>query len=157
MDLARANLAYPFGGPLRGLIHREEGMRNLSKAHAKEPIAVELALCTAEVCTLASRRGFLWSLENTASSGLWEFGPVVDLMGLPEVFKVTFHMCQYGVLHKKPTTVLTNVLALRGLEAKCSGGHVHRVLEGQERVLGADGVWRSQCKTKAVGAFPSSL
>ncbi|CAK0875589.1 unnamed protein product, partial [Prorocentrum cordatum] len=87
----------------------------------EEAIAVELALFTAEVCTLASRCGVLWSLENPASSGLWEFGPVVDLMGLPEVFKVTFHMCQYEVSHKKPTTILANMLALRGLEESAAG------------------------------------
>ncbi|CAK0858852.1 unnamed protein product [Prorocentrum cordatum] len=94
------------------------GVSNLGKAYAKEAVAVELALFTVEVCVLASRCGVLWSLENPSSSGLWEFKPVVDLMGLPQVFKVSFHMCQYEVQHKKPTTVLTNVQALRGLAAK---------------------------------------
>ncbi|CAK0791446.1 unnamed protein product [Prorocentrum cordatum] len=88
------------------------GVSNLGKAYAKEAVAVELALFTVEVCVLASRCGVLWSLENPSSSGLWEFKPVVDLMGLPKVFKVSFHMCQYEVLHKKPTTVLTNLSVL---------------------------------------------
>ncbi|CAK0833993.1 unnamed protein product, partial [Prorocentrum cordatum] len=92
------------------------GVRNLGKAHAKEAIAVELALFAAEICALASRQGALWSLENPTTSRPWEFGPTVGLMRLPEVFKVSFHMCQYEVMHKKPTTVLTNVSALRGLE-----------------------------------------
>eukprot|EP00959_Pyramimonas_sp_CCMP1952_P284007 5936539-Pyramimonas_sp.AAC.1 len=33
---------------------------------------------------------------------------------------------QYDVLHRKPTTVIANASALRGLEARCSGGRVHR-------------------------------
>ncbi|CAK0813842.1 unnamed protein product, partial [Prorocentrum cordatum] len=109
------------GTPCTAWFISRRGVANLGKAHAKEAIAVELALFTAEVCTLASRCGVLWSLENPASSGLWEFGPVVDLMGLPEVFKVTSHMCQYEVSHKKPTTILTNMLALRGLEESTAG------------------------------------
>ncbi|CAK0826815.1 unnamed protein product [Prorocentrum cordatum] len=109
------------GTPCTAWSIARRGVVNLEKAHAKEAVAVELALFTAEVCTLASRCGALWSLENPASSGLWEFGPIVDLMGLPEVFKVTFHMCQYEVSHKKPTTILTNMLALRGLEESTAG------------------------------------
>ncbi|CAK0838714.1 unnamed protein product [Prorocentrum cordatum] len=109
------------GTPCTAWSIARRGVVDLGKAHAQEAIAVELALFTAEVCTLASRCGVLWSLENAAASGLWEFGPVVDLMWLPEVFKVTFHMCQHEVSHKKPTTILTNMLALRGLEESTAG------------------------------------
>eukprot|EP00959_Pyramimonas_sp_CCMP1952_P011290 236813-Pyramimonas_sp.AAC.1 len=72
------------GAPCAAWSIARRGVVNLAKAHAKEAVAVELALFTAEVCTLASRCGVLWSLENPASSGLWEFGPIVDLMGPPE-------------------------------------------------------------------------
>eukprot|EP00973_Karenia_brevis_P053891 7485634-Karenia_brevis.AAC.1 len=55
-----------------------------------------------------------------------------EIAGLPSVSPYFFDHCAYGVLHKKPTRILSN-MDLSSLEACCPADHVHIPLRGTER------------------------
>lgn len=94
---------------------------------------------------------------NPASSRVWEFAPVAALFGLHQVKFLVWDMCQYSSDHKKPTGLLTNMMALQKLARKCCGGHAHIPLSGTESYVGADGKRHSRNKTAAAGEYPWTL
>ena len=69
---------------------------NICKAEQKEQLGLEFALFTAECCRLLSRLSIFFSIENPATSRLWQFGPIASLQSLPSVFFVCFTMCAFG-------------------------------------------------------------
>ena len=91
--------------------------------------------------------GNYFSIENPKSSMLWKFEPMLDLMS--RSFLVDFDQCSYGLCLesmvkdprrafpnprgqntvKKPTSLLTNMEALKSLErtCSCSSKHVPRM------------------------------
>ncbi|CAK0825379.1 unnamed protein product, partial [Prorocentrum cordatum] len=83
-----------------------------ARTNFSQAVAVGRVSFAAEVCAPAPWCGALWGLENPASSGLWEFGPVVDLMGPSE----------HENSRLKSRAILPNMLAPRVFKARCSWG-----------------------------------
>eukprot|EP00959_Pyramimonas_sp_CCMP1952_P410936 8611657-Pyramimonas_sp.AAC.1 len=87
-------------------------MQYHDEARQKERIGVALALSSCRVAYECSRSGVFWSIENPRSSRLWDFDPVRELAGLPDIFRVLFVRCSNGASHLKPTALLANFFAL---------------------------------------------
>jgi hypothetical protein len=132
---------------------------NQARARHKENIGVELALFSAVVAHTCEQHAVFWSIENPRNSRLWDFDPIAELNALDSTVMVETVHCAYQTspFHLKPTKILTNFRSLESLSASCPGGHTHRVLEGQERFLDSQGVWRSRCRTSGAGAYPPRL
>ena len=133
------------------------GITNHPRARAREEVSVELTMFCVAAFRALSRLGRYWSLENPASSRLFQFRPVVDLFGLPAVHLVTWDMCAWGEPHKKPTSLLTNMTSLSSLAQRCRRDHPHRLLSGQEPYRTADGKLKWRSKTSAAGEYPLGL
>ena len=81
--------------------------------------------------------GRMFLFENPPNSSLWseaELGPVI---GHPEVFGETVHMCMHGSIGarglpiRKSMRFMTNSVGLLDeIAAKCDQSHVHEVVEG---------------------------
>ena len=106
------------------------GITNTARARERERIGCELAFFTAELCRTATSLGIKWSIENPTTSRLWEFPAIRDLQCLPGVQFVNTVMCHFGAPYKKPTSLMTNILKLRGLEAICEHRRHEVVLKG---------------------------
>eukprot|EP00959_Pyramimonas_sp_CCMP1952_P251188 5249823-Pyramimonas_sp.AAC.1 len=78
-----------------------------------------------------------WDLldhRDPRTSRLWDFDPVRELSGLPDVTRVSLVRCSYGAPRKKPTSILANLFAMSSLGSACSKGHAHVELRGFETV-----------------------
>ena len=106
------------------------GITNTARARERERIGCELAFFTAELCRTATSLGIKRSIENPTTSRLWEFPAIRDLQCLPGVQFVNTVMCHFGAPYKKPTSLMTNILELRGLEAICEHRRHEVVLKG---------------------------
>ena len=76
-------------------------------------VAIEVAL---ECCRL----GIKFTLENPASSMMWEFPPMLKLLATPGVDRYTLDYCMFGKDWKKPTSFAAN-WDFSPLERRCSG------------------------------------
>ena len=146
-----------FGTPCTVWSRARHNIKNLAKARGKERVGVELALFTTTAISLCRRLGILWSVENPASSRLWEFAPLHDVLRQSGNFPVTWDNCAFGEKFKKPTTLWTNFEALSSLGKRCCGGHRHEHLVGTERVQLSDGTWATRNKTEGAGAYSRQL
>lgn len=159
IELIRMGLVWYIhaGVPCTVWSRARHNISNHVKARAKEKVAIELTMFCVALFRAQSRVGWYWSMENPASSRIFEFRPIVELHALPHVQLVVFHMCQYGQPFKKPTAILTNLSSLLALARKCQGGHKHVQLVGREQYKTNDGrvSWRN--KTAAAGEYPPSL
>ena len=149
LELARSGLlAYAhIGIPCTAWSIARRGLKKHATARLRERLAVEFAFFSSALCRILSQRGCLWSIENPASSQLWQFEPIVDLRSLLGTFFVRFDMCAYDAPHKKPTSLLTNVFELAYLDKRCPGvsaSHKHSPLVGGR-------------KTAPAGEYPLSL
>ena len=146
-----------FGVPCTALSIARHNITRFDSARAKERVGVELAVFTADMCRVCHRLGIYWSIENPASSRIWEFDPIFNLAMLRGVYRVCFHMCAYGSKHKKPTAILTNMQALLSLARNCTKDHEHVVLRGQIKVFDASGNSRYKGAASVAGAYPDAL
>jgi hypothetical protein len=122
------------GTPCTVFSRARHGIRDHVRARARESVGVELAMFCAVVARLMSSMNLFWSIENPATSLLWEFMPIVQLLELPNVVRVEWDMCAYGTPYKKATALLTNLQQLQQLSSRCTKDHVHVQLVGTERV-----------------------
>lgn len=159
LELARAGLLWYIhaGLPCTVWSRARHGIRNFEKARAREAVAVELTMFVAALFRIQSRKGWYWSIENPATSRLFEFRPVVELFGLPHVIWFKWDMCAYGEAYKKPTGLLTNLAPLQVLARRCCGGHKHVQLVGREKYVTTSGTQKWRNKTSAAGECPLSL
>ena len=146
-----------FGTPCTVWSTARHNITHFDSARAKERVGVELAIFTADMCRVCHRLGIFWSVENPASSRLWEFDPIFSLAMLHGVYRVCFHMCAYGAKHKKPTTILTNMQALLSLSRSCTKDHEHVVLRGQIKVVDDSGKSRYRSAASVAGVYPDAL
>ena len=134
-----------------------KGITQHDKARAREAVAVELTMFCVAVFRAMSRIGRFWSMENPATSKIFQLRPVVELFGLPNVQLFTWDMCAWGEPHKKPTSLLTNMPALSTLAQRCSGDHKQVILSGREQYIATDGGVKWRNRTSAAGEYPWSL
>ena len=132
------------------------GIRNLVRARERERVACELAFFSCELARLCHSRGGYWAIENPASSRLWEFPAILELMALSGVRKVNFPMRHYGAEFKKPTTILTNCPLLECLVGECTHKKHRQVLRGRVRAREGHG-FRWMNRTAVAGAYPDKL
>ena len=96
---------------------------------------------------LVSVKGF-YSIENPAGSYIFKYSPVLQLSKLSDSWLINFAQCVYGLqlpgasAHaycRKNNSLLTNMIALRVLAAKCPGiskFHRHEIAWGSKKVNG---------------------
>ena len=101
--------------------------------------------------------GTAWSVENPASSMLWELIPFKHLSMRDDVFTVDFPMCAYGTPYKKNTRILTNLPSLLSLHSTCGHAKHAQSLCGKVRVQQDDGSWVFKNRTELAGAYPQLL
>ena len=119
------------------------GITNHRKARIKERIAVDHAIFSCQVARLCHSLQIPFMLENPKSSRLWQFDPVVRLLGLDGVDVVDFDMCGYGTPYKKPTRIMSNIPGIQRLARKCCH------LSHQSPLIGR--------KCALAGQYPKSL
>eukprot|EP00438_Fugacium_kawagutii_P014873 Skav225062 [mRNA] locus=scaffold2293:21259:24786:- [translate_table: standard] len=132
-------------------------IKNVARAQAREMVSVELTLFAVALCIEQVRLGWFFSIENPASSRLFEFRPIVDLMGMHGVFRVTWDSCWYGAPFKKPTSLVTNMASLSQLAQNCTRDHQHVPLVGTERYVDESGKTRSRNRTAGAGEYTWEL
>ena len=96
---------------------------------------VRLGNALAEVsCRLASaqeKAGNFWTLvEQPATSLMWLYEPVAELINKPEVYVAKTDVCMFGAPWRKPTSIAANFLNIMRLQRTCNGKHSHISLQG---------------------------
>ena len=71
-------------------------------------MATLLAKRAAAIATVVAEVGGYFSIENPASSIMWDLEPYKALTKLPGVKAKHVDMCMYASVHRKPTVFLTN-------------------------------------------------
>ena len=130
---------------------------NFTKAKAREMVSVELTMFCVALFRQQTRMGWFWSIENPATSRLFEFRPIMELYGLPNVIWFKWDMCRYDQPFRKSTGMLTNLTSLKVLARNCLRDHQHVQLRGTERYMDESGVLKTRNKTSAAGEYPWSL
>ena len=158
LDLIRDGRVWAvhFGTPCTVWSRARHNLKNLRRARQKEAAGVALALFTARAIRLCIACNVFFSLENPQTSRLWEFGPIHDILKNPKTHFFVLHMCGWGTPYKKPTAILTNMLALKQLIRKCTRDHEHVALRGSERVV-VDGKVCNRNRATGAGAYPPLL
>ena len=147
------------GGPPP--VRNDDNLRGVDglKGYDLELVTVgnQLMVITAELATLCSSVGTLWSIENPASSMLWLMPEMLKLRSLAGFIEVPFDMCVYGGSAKKPTLIWTTCSLLRKLARSCPGqssSHKHVELSGKVWCnVKQKKVWR----TKLAQVYPVEL
>ena len=98
-------------------------------------MGVSLALFSIEVAWTCVEFDVPFVIENPASSRLWTFPPMRDLMNQSLVQIVVFDMCQYGGDSYKPIQLVGTLPDLQSLARRCGHDHVHVPLSGSARAL----------------------
>ena len=73
------------------------------------------------------RAGQGWSIENPATSLIWQTTHFRQSAALPRVKLVVFDQCCHGSKYKKPTGLLTNMQCFEQLAKRCPGQPAHPV------------------------------
>ena len=80
--------------------------------------------------TLRKKAGNLWMLEQPATSLMWLFKPIFDLVSRATSFMVTIDVCMFGAPWRKPTSLAANFHQIMRLFRRCDGRHTHISLQG---------------------------
>ena len=102
------------------------------------------------------RAGQGWSIENPATSLIWQTTHFRQLSALPGVKLVVFDQCCHGSKYKKPTGLLTNMQCFEKLAKRCPGhpSHpIHPPLVGKTWDAKGNWVWA----TSLAAAYPTEL
>ena len=83
------------------------------------PASAECAKFTVRVLRLCARLGIHMGLENPASSQLFKLPTIQRALALIPCTAVSFHMCAFGAVWKKPTTVVTTLPGSKLLQRSC--------------------------------------
>ena len=109
---------------------------------------------TAKLLVLCCQFGVHWSLENPATSYLWDMPPVRFLAARDGVGRFNLDMCRFQSKHKKPTALLSDC-DLSALALSCDRDarpHVHEPLVGMVMSKG-----KKIFKTKLAQVYPTLL
>ncbi len=120
-------------------------------------VSVELAMFCVALFRQQTRLGWFWTIENPATSRLFEFRPVLELSGLPNVIWFKWDMCRYNQPSRKSTGMLTNLTNLKVSARNCLRNHQHIQLRGTEHYMDETGSLKTRNKTSAAGEYPWSL
>ena len=101
-------------------LHRREQVR---LGHALAEISKRLA-------EAKERAGNFWTLEQPATSLMWLFDPIAQLISRFGIFIVTTDVCMFGAPWRKPTSISANFIQILKLRRVCSGQHEHISLQG---------------------------
>ena len=146
-----------FGSPCTAFSIARKGLKNMRQAKMKEKIGCELAFLTVLMIEICFACGTSWSLENPATSMLWELWPIKQLMMRDDVFVIDFPMCAYGTAFKKMTRLITNNPALCSLQRQCRHKKHAQQLVGRVKVVKSDGTTSYHNRTELAGAYPQKL
>ena len=151
------NVSYVhLGTPRTAFSRARHHIKNQRTARERERVACELAFFSAEVARLCHAHDLHWSIENPASSRLWDFPAIRELMLLPGIHRINFPYCMYGADCKKPTSILTNCPLLQSLSRECPHKKHRQVLRGRVQVR-HDDQYRWVNRTELAGAYPMCL
>ena len=104
--------------PLRSPDH-VTGLPGLSQRdQEKVSLGNSLLALSLELIYLCHHHGVAWSIENTATSFIWDMPGSKQLLKDIQVSVVTFDMCRFGSDHFKPTTIWSS-FCLRALGLRC--------------------------------------
>ena len=144
------------GTPCAVFSTARHNIKNHVRARARERVGCELAFFSAELARFCHSRGIQWSIENPASSRLWQFPAIEELFLLPGVKRVFFPYCQCGTKYKKPTMLLTNCELLEALSRSCTHRQHTTVLRGRKQhQQGGSVQWCNA--TELAGVYPPQL
>ena len=140
--------------PLRDR-HNLWGRPKLSRQdQARVELGNQFMELTVELLVLCCQFGVHWSLENPASSFLWDMPPVRALAARAGVGRFILDMCRFQSKHKKPTALLSDC-DLSALALACDldvQPHVHEPLVGMVMSKG-----KKIFKTKLAQVYPPLL
>ena len=140
--------------PLRDR-HNLWGRPKLSRQdQARVELGNQFMELTVELLVLCCQFGVHWSLENPASSFLWDMPPVRALAARAGVGRFILDMCRFQSKHKKPTALLSDC-DLSALALACDldvQPHVHEPLVGMVMSKG-----NKIFKTKLAQVYPPLL
>ena len=103
--------------------------------------------------------------EHPQSSLSWQSPRLTEISELPNIQKINFDMCQFGLTSpveqiplRKPTTILTNLpqLCVKLMDKKCKGGHKHKAIRGSEGHIQLS-TWAQRYPQQLVEAIASSV
>ena len=136
--------------PLRSSRCLLDGLPNL-RPHQRQLLAEgnELTRRSLILMNIASSVGCLVSLENPASSRLWEHPHVIAWQTRWQCTQIVTVYCAWGAPYLKPTQLSATYYQIQSLTRCCSGDHAHVVLRG----LDSDGVF----KTAKASSYPAPL
>ena len=107
------------------------GFANLPPHRAeKVRLGNALAEIAARLAEAQEKAGNLWTLEQPATSLMWLWGPIAELIAKASTYLATIDVCMYGAPWRKPTTLAANFAQILRLVRKCDGSHSHLCLQG---------------------------
>ena len=100
--------------------------------HRKEKVRLGNALAevAAKLANAQEKAGNLWMLEQPATSLMWLFKPIFELVARATSFLVTIDVCMFGAPWRKPTSLAANFPQISRLFRRCDGCHQHISLQG---------------------------
>jgi hypothetical protein len=140
--------------PLRSSQHLA-GLPGLSPSDQAKVQAGNLFMnLTVELANLVHNSGGWFTIENPASSLLWQCPEIAQLQKASSAVLLTLDMCMFGAGHKKPTSFLCSSEGFAALAKRCQGNHTHEELSGMvvDPVSGKK-IW----KTKLAQVYPQQL
>ena len=117
---------------------------------ASPPGSLACARSTAAALRATQRGGAYVSLENPASSRLFDYPPIVAALTALGAHPFVFDQCPYGTPYRKPTRIFYTLPGLGELARRCSCRRHSEVMEGKVRL--ADGAW--YWRTALASAYP---
>ena len=131
------------------------GLRGLSQRdQEKVELGNSLLALSVELIYHCHRYGVKWSLENPATSFMWDMPNMRQLQNALKPSFVTFDMCRFGSSHLKPTTIWSS-FCLQALALRCDKAvrpHEHVPLHGTIVING-----KKTFKTRLAQVYPSQL
>ena len=151
---ARRSDKYGRVPPLRDRLH-PMGFRCAGKLPQRVVEANLLLKRTAALAIAQARSGGFFSIENPATSLLWETPASKRVASLPGVVDLVGDQCVFGGLAKKATCWRTNAPWLWVLHRDCPGWpeHQHRPLDGFTYLGDGSQVW----STSLAAEYPEYL
>lgn len=115
----------PSPKPLRNSSY-PRGLPNLSSSdQVRVDKANRIYDVVCQTVLLCIKRKIIFSVENPASSYMWDIKSFVDIRSMPEVSWVLFHSCMHGGSRPKHTALLCSANVFESLGVLCDGSHTH--------------------------------
>ena len=91
-----------------------------------------LAEISKRLAVAQEKAGNCWTLEQPATSLMWRFAPIAQLISRCGIFIVTTDVCMFGAPWRKPTSIAANFIQILKLRKVCNGQHEHIPLQGND-------------------------